>query len=222
MYIQSLTSSIDRAGRQGMVDPNVVSGSDFDERLYLNYDHDDPTLVKLEEEIVLQKGIVDGYESALKEKQDEYNIALNTLSPINKELNDGYALRNSGTVTDPQQKADLDIRILELQQKKDYYRARISSLNGELSQLNSKVGATKGMVTGLIQEFEEKTGQPYTGTNPFVEKKEVANEIVESLAAETKKGIIEQIGDKVGLSKTQTIFALGGIAVLGIVLITKK
>jgi hypothetical protein len=226
-YIANIEDTISSLQGHGVeIDPNVVSGSDLDGRNFQtksfhgyneqegseaveNTGSEAEALLKRIEEA--QK-VVAAAKIEKAAQEDVRDIALSTMKPITSELYKAYDTRNKGTVTDPTEKAALDVRIAYLQQAKAQYRADWSNANGAISKASTLISANESMVFGLKKQYETLTGSK-VDADPI--------EVLDGVEV-PKEGIIKQIGDKLGLTKNQTYMGIGAIAILGVALIVKK
>lgn len=216
MYIQNLTENIDDAGYQGMVDPNIVSGADLDDRFmgfsdddfvgfdsddfmgydcanYMDYSGENPELIELHEKI--QTAIAE-----VAEAKPKMAAAKQRLKEVSAQMQ--------------QPNLSHDERMK--------YRAAYSNVSAEISKLSTYINSReKGSIMGMKAQFEQIAGEPYVYEAP---EPEITNTVLDGVnpMATGKKDIISKVADATGLSRQNTIFALGGAAVLGIVLLTRK
>jgi hypothetical protein len=170
------------------VNPNVVSGADFDNN-YSNYvmqnsgsivgtqgtpykfilpsvedmiDVDDDELTRIHKKIVQDKAEVVIGQKAFDIVRQKLKDLEPFLSTYSKEYGRLVALKQRGVITEPRELAELDVKIAHEKRQKDSVRLRYSQLNNEASKLDTFINSRKhGSVYGLPQEFEAKAGRPY-------------------------------------------------------------
>ena len=222
------------------VNPNVVSGSDYDSRMYSNYGGDQDELLRIHNSIVKAKSeVVEGKKELAIANQELMKLAPH-MSSASKEYGRLISLRQRGVITDEVQLAKLEKQIADAKEQKDIQRLKYSQLSTKLSQLDTYINSREqGSIYGMKQQFEEISGQPYTGEfTPVVNEPEIINPVVEDtesdpeLINDTFIGMpppdvlktnfvqksVETIQAKTGLSKNQTYVALG---VVGVLIISK-
>ena len=231
MYVHSNFIGTDI--EQSMIDPNIVSGADFDNRGYSNYSGSDAELLSIHNRIVKAKSeVVEG-----KKKLAIANKAMMDLAPFlssaSKEWGRLIALKQRGVITDPTELEKLDVQIQKARAEKDKYRFEYSKLTSELSKLDTYINSREqGSIYGLTQEFEAKSGMSYAEALKDAPEEEIINDEVETPDGEImevdveapnlKQNIVSKVMAKTGLSKNQTYMLLGGIGVLAVIVIAKR
>tara|TARA_Y100001938_G_C8036116_1_gene403408 strand:+ start:375 stop:1088 length:714 start_codon:yes stop_codon:yes gene_type:complete len=237
MFIHNLENTVEE------VNPNVVSGADYDKRLYSNYGGDQEELLRLHNSIVKAKGEAEQGKKELAIANKELKDLAPFLSTHSKEWGRLIALRNRGVIQDDMELRELDKKIAKEREQKDYYRMKYSQLTTKISKLDTYINSREqGSIFGMKQQFEEISGKPYTGNfQPVVDEPEIINPVVENTENDTEirndmfigmpppdvpktnfvQNSVKTIQEKTGLSKNQTYVALGVIGVLVISKILK-
>lgn len=224
------------ANRQ-VVDPNIVSGADFDNRHFNNYEgrmfdnYDgvseeiDSELMAIHEKIKEGNAKVTIAEARLPLATKELEFALTSLGEIGDKLLYLVQESQNPNIT-TSRKIELDAKISGFQEQKATQRLKWSKLRAEISKLNTTIGANSSMSAGLSQEFKAKAGFDYEPPTEAVEVPNIIGDFaVESLkpeATEVKNSLITKISDKIGTSENNTKYLLIGAGALAIIYLTKK
>jgi len=217
-----------------IIDPNIVSGADLDARGYYSF-VSDTAIVKLEEE----KAILNQKMDSLKSKIDQLTKkAGDAMSYLQSSSRDADILKSkiAGTygrsVYDAASVAQFthELEGIKAEQKikTDIWESanrEISSTQYEQRNIGVKINEIDNEISILNKHT---TTDPVTNNDSTVydSGSDISSDPVVDLMVETQPvepiGLVSQIGAKFGLSKNQTYMAFGAVAILGVVLITKK
>lgn len=228
-----------------IVDPNIVSGADYDNR-FNNYDNysnfsDDPLAMEAVEKIRIAEDLIEKAKARLPIAKAEVLDARQKMSPYSTALNNAYNERNNDPNITPERRIELDLIIVDSRAGKEKYQAIWSNLNAEISRIGSTIGGNEGMSYGMKMEYKKITGETYeeglANYNAELEAKQEADLIAlekelqaeAELALEANKmmkysvdGVVSKISETSGLSESNTKYALIGLAVVGAIMIYKR
>ena len=235
-YIQNIDSGIDDFYGRGVVNPNVVSGADLDSGMvnYYNYVADSE-IEEAQEDLEAAQLAFEEAKKAVQTAGRIYGQTMGALQYKSKRLTLLNAIKAGtakGTSYDGQNAAGIDAEIMQLKAFIADNSPLLRQYNEDVQRASYEAKTTHQEVIKAKEILDELTQRQVDEGKPPVENNisnvvEEAKETVSESPAveipkEVKKDLINTIAGKIGISRNQTIFALGGAAVLGIVLLTKK
>jgi hypothetical protein len=250
MYIQSRNSSIDRPNKHGMVNPNVVSGSDYRNNMnYHGYVSSD-VLVRLNEQKTEIQGRIDGLMSESAMYSQKSGNAMAEIQSLQAGI-DVLKAKIAGTygkftfaTPEDRQKAEFELSTAIARQNelgKIWEDSNVMAGNSqgkareigvtELAKVENEIAViTKNTTAETVADDSAVVvgsgggGWSSGGGSSSGGSEEGMTEIVETAAAVPvlANDFLSKISAKIGITKNQLIFAGAGLVAVYVIIKTQK